>query len=87
VLDKDHDKETFDLAIVSLGALGVVSELTLNIAEAFRLHDHTVAVDYDEMLTRLDELVRDTDHFKMWWFPHTSKAVLYRYQRSADCGQ
>ena len=82
ILDKDRDKETFDLAIISLGALGVVSELTLNVTESFRLHEHTVALGFDEMLTKLDDLVRETDHFKMWWFPHTSKAVLYRYQRT-----
>ncbi|MCW3124423.1 MAG: hypothetical protein JWO03_81 [Bacteroidetes bacterium] len=82
VLDKDGDKETFDLAIINLGALGVISELTLNITEAFRLHEQTVAIDFDEMLARLDELLQTTDHFKMWWFPHVSRIVLYRYQRT-----
>jgi L-gulonolactone oxidase len=84
MLDKDTDKETFDLAIISLGSLGVVSELTLNICEAFRLHDHTSSMDFDEMLGKLDELVQTTDHFKMWWFPHVSRIVLYRYQRTRE---
>jgi sugar-1,4-lactone oxidase-like protein len=84
ILDKDTDKETFDLAIISLGSLGVVSELTLNICEAFRLHDITSSMDFDEMLVKLDDLVQTTDHFKMWWFPHVSKIVLYHYQRTKD---
>ncbi len=81
-LDRDADKETFDLAIISLGALGVVSEVTIHICEAFRLHDRTYSMDFDEMLGRLDDLVTTTDHFKMWWFPHVDDIVLYQYQRS-----
>lgn len=82
-LDRDADKETFDLAIISLGALGVVSEITIHICEAFRLHDRTCSMNFDEMLTKLDDLVATTDHFKMWWFPHVNDIVLYQYQRTS----
>lgn len=81
-LDRDADKETFDLAIISLGALGVVSEITIHICDAFRLHDRTYSMDFDEVLDKLDDLVSTTDHFKMWWFPHVKDIVLYKYQRT-----
>jgi L-gulonolactone oxidase len=83
-LDKEKDKETFELALVSLGSLGLISEMTLSVSEAFRLHDHTSLVDFDMMLENLDTYIRDTDHFKIWWFPHVSKAVLYQYNRTQD---
>jgi L-gulonolactone oxidase len=81
-IDKDADKELFETAIISLGALGVVSELTLNICNAFQLHDHTSLMPFDEMLGKLGSLTSNTDHFKMWWFPHTDKIVLYQYNRT-----
>lgn len=82
ILDKEKDFDTFHLALISLGSLGLVSELTLSISEAFRLHDHTSLVSFDDMLQNLDHYIQHTDHFKIWWFPHVSKAVLYRYDRT-----
>jgi L-gulonolactone oxidase len=79
-----RDKELFDKCIVNLGCLGILSELTLNVVPAFNLADHTAAIPYNEAVDRLDELVANTDHFKMWWFPHTDKMVLYRYQRTTQ---
>lgn len=79
-----RDKELFNTALVSLGCLGVISEITLNVTPAFNLHDYTVAVSYDEAVEKLEEYVHGTHHFKMWWFPHTDKMVLYRYNRTAE---
>ncbi len=83
-LDKVKDTETFQLALISLGSLGLISEMTLSISDAFRLHDHTSVVDYDDMLRDLDSYIRHTDHFKIWWFPHVDKAVLYQYNRTQE---
>ena len=83
-LDKEKNKEVFNLSIISLGSLGLVSEITLSISEAFRLHDRTVAIGFDEMLANLDDYIQNTDHFKIWWFPHVDKAVIYQYDRTQD---
>ena len=83
-LDRERDKEEFHLCLVSLGAMGMVSEMTLSISDAFRLHDRTTLVDYDVMLENLDTYIRDTDHFKIWWIPHVTKVILYQYNRTQD---
>lgn len=74
----------FNLCLVNHGCMGVISEITLNVVPAFNLHDYTVAVNYNEAIERLDEYITNTDHFKMWWFPHTDKMVMYRYTRTKD---
>ena len=84
ILHCERDKELFNNCMVNLGCLGIISEITLHIVPAFNLHDYTVAVSFNEAVDRLKELVNNTDHFKMWWFPHTDKMVLFRYTRTAD---
>ncbi|MCW5909117.1 MAG: FAD-binding protein [Chitinophagales bacterium] len=79
-----NDKNFFDTSVVNLGALGVISELTLNVAPSFRLHDQTYVADFDKVIDCLDELVNTTDHFKLWWFPHVEKVVVYRYTRTQE---
>ncbi|MFN8323657.1 MAG: D-arabinono-1,4-lactone oxidase [Chitinophagales bacterium] len=83
-LHHERDKQLFNLAVVNLGCLGVVSEITLRVVPAFNLHDYTVAVPFQQALNQLDELLHNTHHFKMWWFPHTENMVLYRYQRTQE---
>lgn len=84
VLHKERDKDLFNMSVVNLGCLGIISEITLNIVPAFNLADHTTAVSYNEAVEKLEQLVNTTDHFKMWWFPHTDCMVLYRYTRTND---
>lgn len=82
ILHREHDKELFNLCLVNLGCLGVISEITLNVVPAFNLHEYTVAVPFNEAIKQLPQLINSTDHFKMWWFPHTEKMVLYKYHRT-----
>ena len=84
LIHKDRDKELFDLALVNLGCLGVISSITLNVVPAFNLHDATTIANFDSIIDKLDELVAGTDHFKLWWFPHTEEVVVYRYTRTQN---
>lgn len=81
-----RDDELFKNCVVNLGCLGVISEITLNIVPAFNLQDTTVAAPYTKTADKLNEYITNTDHFKMWWFPHTEKIVLYRYNRTQQPG-
>ncbi len=83
-LHRERDKDLFNMCVVNLGCLGIISEITLNVVPAFRLRDLTFVMPFDEALERLDEFIHQTDHFKMWWFPHTERMVIYRYSRTSE---
>ena len=71
-------------AVVGLGALGVVHAVTFDVVEAFRLHDVTGLLPFDEALERLDELVASADHVKLWWMPPDERVVVFRYRRTSE---
>lgn len=81
-LHRVRDKELFNQCVVNLGCIGIISEITLNIVPAFRLQDMTIAAEFDKTIDVLHRFTDYTDHFKMWWFPHTKDLVLYRYTRT-----
>jgi L-gulono-1,4-lactone dehydrogenase len=75
--------EIFGPARVNLGALGVVSTLTLQAEPAFALHAEESSLSLAEVLDRFDEFADETDHFEFYWFPHTMSVLLKRNHRVA----
>ena len=74
----DTDAEAFHCGRVSLGALGIVTSVTLDCVEAFRLHAVEHPMRLDEIEARLDELIAENDHFEFFYVPHTSSALTKR---------
>ena len=72
----------FDGAVVSLGALGVVHALTFDVVDAFRLHDVTGLIPFDDVIERIDEHLGAHDHFKFWWIPPGDEVVAFRFRRT-----
>ena len=72
---RDADREAWRAARVSLGALGVVTGVTLRAVPAFTLEGVDAPLALDEALGRLDELVAANDHFEFFTFPHSEIAL------------
>jgi FAD-linked oxidoreductase len=72
----------FALGRVSVGALGVITQYTLEVVEAFRLHAHEVPMKLDDVLSNWNELTTTNDHFEFFWIPHTKWALTKRNNRT-----
>lgn len=77
-------KRAFDVGRVSVGALGAITEYTLQMVPAFRLRAHEEPMKLDAVLEGIDELVDTNDHFEFFWIPHTRWALTKRNQRTMD---
>src|SRR6266542_1372116 len=71
------------LALVNVGALGVVTEVTLRCVPAFVLRADERPMPLSSVLASLDELADSNDHFELYWFPYTSLALTKRNNRVA----
>src|ERR687897_1165766 len=83
-LSAERDPDTFDAARVGLGALGIVSTVTLACPPAFRLHAIEEPAPVDDVLRDLDDLVAANDHFEFYWVPHTRWALTKRNRRTDE---
>jgi FAD-linked oxidoreductase len=83
-LSPERDPDTFAAAKVGLGALGLVSSITLRCPPAFRLHAVEEALPVDDVLRDLDDLVTENDHFEFYWVPHTRWALTKRNRRTDE---
>ena len=78
--------DLFNAARVSVGALGVISTVTLQCVPAFRLAAHEAPMHVDQVLERFDEFAAGNDHFEFYWFPYGSNALLKQNNRTAGAG-
>ena len=74
----NENAEFFHSGRGGLGALGILSTLTLRIVPAFRLHAIEEPMRVDALLAKLDELVTGNDFFEFYWIPHTGWALTKR---------
>ena len=70
----EQDPDLFAAARISLGALGIITAVTLQCEPAFALHAAETPADYDDLLEVLDVLEQN-DHFEFYWFPHTRRVL------------
>jgi L-gulonolactone oxidase len=80
----DQNSDIFELGRVSVGALGVITDYTLQAVPAFRLHAIERALPLDVVLERIDEFVDTNDHFEFFWLPHTPWALTKRNNRTEE---
>jgi L-gulonolactone oxidase len=84
IINKEKDTDLFNACVVNLGCLGVISEITLQVTDAFTLHDYTTTLPFDEVIDKLDDYLKDNDHFKLWWLPPCKDIIVFRYRRTHE---
>jgi len=68
-------------ARVGLGALGVITSVTLRCVPSFTLAADERPVPVDEVLEQFDSLAAANDHFEFYWFPYGRQALVKRNNR------
>lgn len=70
------DGEDFRAAQVSLGALGVVTELTLDVEPAYDLCLRRRTLPLDTVLDNVEAFHDAHRQWEFFWFPHTDRALV-----------
>lgn len=84
LLDIGADDERLDAVRVHLGALGVVTSVTLQVQPAGRLHQTVTQLAVDEVPDALPEIATSAEYVKVWWLAHAQSAQVVRYTRTED---
>jgi FAD-linked oxidoreductase len=73
--DAHHDPHLFRAARVGLGAVGIITAVTLRCVPARVLHRVDEPRPLHEILDHLDELAEEHEHFELFAFPYTDVAL------------
>ena len=76
------DPDLLRAARVGLGALGVITSVTLRCVPLFTIERLDLPRGLDETLDALDDLVASNDHFEFYGFPYTGRVMTRESKRS-----
>lgn len=74
--DASRNSDVYHAACTSLGALGIVTQMTLQNRKTYKLHEREYIEDLDTVLGKLAEYVADNRHFEFWAFFGTNSALV-----------
>jgi L-gulono-1,4-lactone dehydrogenase len=78
------DDPLLPAARVSLGALGVITEVTLQVEPAFSLEEVVTVRPWAQAMRALPDEVHAQEYIKYWWLPHTDSVLTSLYRRVRD---
>ena len=82
MVSADKDPDLFKAAAISLGMLGVVTEVTLRYEESFLLEETTTNHPLDFCIEHFDELARSAQHVKFWLELNSNLCCTYQTNRT-----
>ncbi|MEU6208478.1 D-arabinono-1,4-lactone oxidase [Streptomyces sp. NPDC047023] len=77
-----ENPEVFAAARVGIGALGIVTALTLAVEPLFLLTAREEPMGFDRVTAEFEEHFAENEHFEFYWFPHTGNCNTKRNNRS-----
>lgn len=80
--DEQSNPELLRVARVGIGALGIVTKVTIQCVPAFNLHVRESVEELDDLLDGFAEHAAANDHFEFFWVPGTRRAMVKRNNRT-----
>lgn len=83
--DPDTEPDLFRAGLLSVGALGIVTEVTIRAVPAFSLRWQQT-VDADAALFRdwPTDLWTRSEFVRVWWYPYTRRAVVWQADKTSE---
>lgn len=75
-LSGDEQGDLFKAAQVSLGALGIITELTLRCLPSYKLHLRWFKSTLKDCLANYERYCQENRHFEFFWIPHTDTVMV-----------
>lgn len=79
----ERNEDLFRAALVSLGALGIIVEVELEMGEACNIEWEQTIQPLDDVLARWESnLWTEAEFTRVWWLPYMKRAIVWKADRT-----
>lgn len=82
--DESNDPELLSVARVGIGALGILTEVTLRCVPAFNLRACETVEPLVDLVADFGNVMRSTDHVEFFWMPGGKRCQVKRNTKTTD---
>lgn len=83
-LKRGQDPDLFRAALVSLGALGVITEIEIELAPSSNIQWESAIWGLDDVMQRWNtDLWSQAEFVRCWWMPYTRRMVVWKAEKTA----
>lgn len=79
-----ENAEIFAAGRTSMGSLGVMIDISMNVRPTYKLVERSFLLPIDELWEKLDGLVAQNRHFEFFWFPYSDVAICKSLNETSD---
>lgn len=80
----EQNTALFRAALVSLGALGIITEVTFQMVPAFKIEWHQSLHSLEDIITDWEkDLWTKTEFTRVWWMPYMRRAIKWRADKTS----
>ncbi|KAF9972100.1 hypothetical protein BGZ73_004817 [Actinomortierella ambigua] len=79
---KTVNPDVYHAAICSMGALGIITRVTLQCEPAFKLESIQEPGKLSDVLGKMDVIIHSAEHVRLWWYPYTNNVMIWRANRT-----
>jgi FAD/FMN-containing dehydrogenase len=76
VCSANENAEAWQVARLSLGAVGIVTRLNLQLRESYKLRESGFQSTFEELQPRVDRLAEENGRFEFFWYPQSDEATV-----------
>lgn len=81
-LNRNENQEIFQCALCSLGSLGILLRIELQVVEKYSLEFHQKILKFETILNCLKDLKEENEFFRVLWYPHTNGCVVQTFNKT-----
>lgn len=82
-----RDDPRLEAARLSLGMLGVITELTLEVEPTYNVLESTFSLPFESALELAPVFYENHPRVKFWWLPHTGVVQVFTYDKTDEQAQ
>lgn len=82
--NSNENSDIFRAACLSLGKIGLITEVTFRTVPKFQLKSVQEVINIDTLIEKFDSIWTSDEFIRIWWFPYTKKCILWRASKSNE---
>jgi FAD-linked oxidoreductase len=75
-----ENKDVFDAARCNIGSLGIITDITMQMRDAYYLKERSEMLPIDEAFNKMEVLRREKRHFEAYGLPHANHMLLIEFE-------